>query len=620
MGHPQDRHPSSDSHSVDPTSITTSSSSLAPSMDHPPPSPSSVTSSDSDNLVIATDSDASSISSQGEGRLRRSGRLLQKQEKSGQPLQPAIAEENQLHTPPASAKENPKHVETAEQVNPVLPQQCQGTEIEITKSDRPHKPTTDTSANAESAAPTPNVTQRTPEGGNRGQEKTGPVAPQAQGGPTQNRNQRTNRGRRVPPITVFETKGYTTLIGQIQGKLTGALSTTYKGDSIVYQATNPDDFQYLKQEFRKRNLEFFTYNDDPKSTLKVVVKRLTPYWTPEDVKNALAEKGFPVWEQSLQAAERNPEKFWGIIKARRQPHKANRPLHGQNGLVYTPEDKATAMSNTLELQFQENVIEDDEDEVDALEQRQRRVPAGNSHPRGAPAPANSRTKRRRGRRGRATGRAHSGAVVNPGQQQGNSNARNKEPQRHHRQPQNTAPAAKGNGGPAPHAAILQVPARQPAAPAAAHQAVAPPSPPQREARTAAQRVVAPPPAPLPRQAAPSAVPRTGRADQSAQPAPDQNSMADFPEPRWRQQRPTTAQQRPPRQQRPTTVQQQTPAALVDACQQNGGIRETGSGHVVGPRQDGDRIDRLLDTMQHMMARMSELMAAVHQDRHRVQAR
>ncbi|XP_049771014.1 serine/arginine repetitive matrix protein 1-like, partial [Schistocerca cancellata] len=244
--------------------------------------------------------------------------------------------------------------------------------------------------------------------------------------------------------------------------------------------------------------------------------------------------------------------------------------------------------------------------------QQRRVPAGNSHPRGAPAPANSRTKRRRGRRGRATGRAHSGAVVNPGQQQGNSNARNKEPQRHHRQPQNTAPAAKGNGGPAPHAAILQVPARQPAAPAAAHQAVAPPSPPQREARTAAQRVVAPPPAPLPRQAAPSAVPRTGRADQSAQPAPDQNSMADFPEPRWRQQRPTTAQQRPPRQQRPTTVQQQTPAALVDACQQNGGIRETGSGHVVGPRQDGDRIDRLLDTMQHMMARMSELMAAVHQ--------
>ncbi|XP_047105266.1 titin-like [Schistocerca piceifrons] len=134
----------------------------------------------------------------------------------------------------------------------------------------------------------------TSEGGNRGQEKTSPVAPQAQGGPTQNRNQRTNRGRRVPPITVFETKGYTTLIGQIQGKLTGALSTSYKGDSIVYQATNPEDFQYLKQEFRKRNLEFFTYNDDPKSTLKVVVKRLTPYWTPEDVKNALAEKGFPV--------------------------------------------------------------------------------------------------------------------------------------------------------------------------------------------------------------------------------------------------------------------------------------------------------------------------------------
>ncbi|XP_047105469.1 brain acid soluble protein 1-like [Schistocerca piceifrons] len=244
--------------------------------------------------------------------------------------------------------------------------------------------------------------------------------------------------------------------------------------------------------------------------------------------------------------------------------------------------------------------------------QQRRVPAGNSHPRGAPAPANSRTKRRRGRRGRATGRAHSRAVVNPGQQQGNSNARNKEPQRPHRQPQNSAPAAKINGGPAPHAAILQVPVRQPTAPAAAHQAVAPPSPPQRAAMTAAQRLVAPPPAPLPRQAAPPAAPRSSRADQSAPPAPDQASMADFPEPRWRQQRPTTVQQQPPRQQRPTTVQQQTPAAHVDASQQNGGNRETGSDHVVGPRQDGDRIDRLLDAMQLMMARMSELMAAVHQ--------
>ncbi|XP_047000514.1 bromodomain-containing protein 4-like [Schistocerca americana] len=302
MGHPQDRHPSGDSHSVDPTSIRTSSSSLSSSIDHPPPSPSSVTSSDSDNLVIATDSDTSSISSLGEGRLRRSGRLLQKQEKSGQPLQPAIAEENQLQTPPASAKENPKHVETAEQVNPVLPQQCQGTEIEITKSDRPQKPTTDISANSESAAPTPKATQMTSEGGNRGQEKTSPVAPQAQEGPTQNRNQRPNRGRRVPPITVFETKGYTTLIGQIQGKLTGALSSTYKGDSIVYQATNPEDFHYLKQEFRKCNLEFFTYNDDPKSTLKVVVKRLTLYWTPEDVKNALSEKGFPVQDKREEPA------------------------------------------------------------------------------------------------------------------------------------------------------------------------------------------------------------------------------------------------------------------------------------------------------------------------------
>ncbi|XP_049798645.1 proteoglycan 4-like [Schistocerca nitens] len=165
--------------------------------------------------------------------------------------------------------------------------------MEITKPDRPQKQKQiiDISANA---APTPNATQMTPEGVNRGQEKVSQATPQTQGGPAHNRNQKPNRGRRVPPITVFETRGYTTLIGQIQGKLTGALSTTYKGDSIVYQATNPEDFQYLKQEFRKRNLEFFTYNDDPKSTLKVVVKRLTPYWTPEDVKNALIEKGFPV--------------------------------------------------------------------------------------------------------------------------------------------------------------------------------------------------------------------------------------------------------------------------------------------------------------------------------------
>ncbi|XP_047098683.1 uncharacterized protein LOC124712434 [Schistocerca piceifrons] len=102
--------------------------------------------------------------------------------------------------------------------------------------------------------------------------------------------------RRVPPITVYETKGYTTLIGQIQGKLTGALSTSYKGNSIVYQATNPEHFQYLKDEFRKKKLEFFTYNDNPKSTLKVVIKRLIPYWETDDIKQALLEKGFLVQE------------------------------------------------------------------------------------------------------------------------------------------------------------------------------------------------------------------------------------------------------------------------------------------------------------------------------------
>ncbi|XP_049794661.1 uncharacterized protein LOC126204320 [Schistocerca nitens] len=71
-----------------------------------------------------------------------------------------------------------------------------------------------------------------------------------------------------------------------------------------------------------------------------------------------------VYQQSLQAAEQNPGKYWGIIRARRQPQTATRPLHGQQGLVYTPEEKVAAMSDMYELQFHENVVEDEEEEAE----------------------------------------------------------------------------------------------------------------------------------------------------------------------------------------------------------------------------------------------------------------
>ncbi|XP_049768091.1 nucleolar protein dao-5-like [Schistocerca cancellata] len=256
-------------------------------------------------------------------------------------------------------------------------------------------------------------------------------------------------------------------------------------------------------------------------------------------------------------------------------------------------------------------VKEDLEQMGYCVEEQRRVSAGTSHPRGAPT--HSQTKRRRGRRGRASGRPHSEAVVNLAQQRGNSDARNKERQQPHRQPQNAPPAMERDGGQTPPAASQQVQARLHAAPAAANQAAGPPSPPQRAAPLAAQPQVVPPPAPLPRQSAPTTAPRRNGADQSAPPVPDRSSMADFPEPRWRRQRPITGQQ-------------PAPAAHTNGGQQRSGNRTTGDGHTVGPRQngvhtdrhdigprqDGDRIDRLLDTMQLMMARVTELMAAVQQ--------
>ncbi|XP_049768096.1 PHD finger protein rhinoceros-like [Schistocerca cancellata] len=364
--------------------------------------------------------------------------------------------------------------------------------------------------------------------------------------------------RRAPPPLIVKFERHFRELQNALNLLIGRDSYTIStsGDDLhKVKVKTTEHFVKLSEECTRRGWNFYTFSSNRKKPLKVVFRKIPRTLKPEEVKEDLEQMGYCVEE---------------VIRMKLHRTKGRNPLF-----------------------------------------LQRRVSAGTSHPRGAPT--HSQTKRRRGRRGRASGRPHSEAVVNLAQQRGNSDARNKERQQPHRQPQNAPPAMERDGGQTPPAASQQVQARLHAAPAAANQAAGPPSPPQRAAPLAAQPQVVPPPAPLPRQSAPTTAPRRNGADQSAPPVPDRSSMVDFPEPRWRRHRPITGQQ-------------PAPAAHTNGGQQRSGNRTTGDGHTVGPRQngvhtdrhdvgprqDGDRIDRLLDTMQLMMARVTELMAAVQQ--------
>jgi hypothetical protein len=81
----------------------------------------------------------------------------------------------------------------------------------------------------------------------------------------------------------------------------------------------------------------------------------------------LADHRTAMWEEFVETSADDPGGVWRIAKSLRGEKKTIRPLHGQRGLVYTPEAKAEAFADTMEDQFSPHADVYDDDHCEAVE-------------------------------------------------------------------------------------------------------------------------------------------------------------------------------------------------------------------------------------------------------------
>lgn len=71
------------------------------------------------------------------------------------------------------------------------------------------------------------------------------------------------------------------------------------------------------------------------------------------------------WQQKLESISADLNATHKIIKAmKNKPQRSLPPLSGQNGVVYTTEEKADVLADSLELQFSENQTDSDHEDLE----------------------------------------------------------------------------------------------------------------------------------------------------------------------------------------------------------------------------------------------------------------
>jgi len=81
------------------------------------------------------------------------------------------------------------------------------------------------------------------------------------------------------------------------------------------------------------------------------------------VKAALDDHRANQWQENLKILNPEDRSMWKTCRALRQTRKPIPSIHGNKGIVYEKRDKANAFADTLERQFQENDIDDDDAEA-----------------------------------------------------------------------------------------------------------------------------------------------------------------------------------------------------------------------------------------------------------------
>lgn len=106
-------------------------------------------------------------------------------------------------------------------------------------------------------------------------------------------------------------------------------------------------------------------------------------WDPEErrlynqlaaeVKTAVRNHRNECWETKIREVEENECAFWRLTKILRNRAEPLPPIHGENGLTHTAEDKAEAFADCMELQCSPNFEDADLDHVERIEAEVRRL-------------------------------------------------------------------------------------------------------------------------------------------------------------------------------------------------------------------------------------------------------
>ncbi|XP_049798635.1 uncharacterized protein LOC126232418 [Schistocerca nitens] len=487
--------------------------------------------------------------------------------------------------------------------------------------------------------------------------------------------------RRTPPPIVIEYKGVFRELQNALNMAIGRNSYTVRavGEELAkVNIKTTEDYRKVLTLVEERSWHFYTYSADRKKPLKVVFRYLPRSLKPEEIKEDLECMGFAVDEvikmKPLRTRGRGPltlvianntaenRKLFQLTRignvevraeelrnksAFAQCYRCLEPGHvkkycsmpdycvkcGENHSTescalkgvphqdFTPKCKLCSGAHVASYRGCPVLLSYGERARGKTQQKPQRNSATSSRQ----PTASSANKGRRGRRTRR------GRGRNAETRAGQGQSHNSTPRRQAPPAPPAATTSASNGGQAPPIAAPR--ARRPPTigPAASQQQVATPAEPQ-------QRQLAPPP-----------VPQPGTPSQPAPPAPDPASMADFPQPRWRQ-RYTAARHAVDRQNGAHAAREQAapppappgtagsqpappapaaastadpprlrwrlPASRTAATRHDVGTRQDGAyrppavRHVVGPSADDGRIDRILCCMEKMLQQMTELMAVV----------
>lgn len=112
-----------------------------------------------------------------------------------------------------------------------------------------------------------------------------------------------------PPIVLYSfIKDHVSSLNDIKKQLSEDILVKYRGNRIILQTKNIDDYKKLKNIIEKAKLEFHTYTPREDKDHKLVIKNLPPSITINEIKEDLLSKNIIVKNVSQMAKKANDNK------------------------------------------------------------------------------------------------------------------------------------------------------------------------------------------------------------------------------------------------------------------------------------------------------------------------